>query len=81
MRYQTLEEWEKKWIVGPIERFDQKNEMFKRPFWEPELRELKKKVFGPVMPKDKAGYHLQEMVLGNASWYLELGFAEGVIVM
>jgi len=80
VRHLTLEEWEKKWIARPIERFDQKNEMFKRPLWDPEVKELKRKVFGVAMPKDKAGYHLEEMVLGNASWYLELGFAEGVII-
>ena len=38
MRQQTLEEWEKKWIIGPIERFDQKYQMFSRPVWDIELR-------------------------------------------
>ena len=80
MKYQTMAEWEKKWIAGQVERFDQKNETFKRPFWDPEMKDVRRPVFGTVMPKDKAGYRYEEMVFGDASWYLELGFAEGVII-
>ena len=54
MKRLTLEEWEKKYIVEPVERFDQKNEMFSRPFWDPEFRDLKRKALGLVMPKDRA---------------------------
>jgi reductive dehalogenase len=76
----TLDGWEKKYVVEPVERFDQKNEMFSRPFWDPELRDLKRKALGLVMPRDRAGYKLPEVALADAAWYLEHGFAQGVIV-
>jgi len=68
-----------KYIVGPVERFDQKNEMFKRPRWQPELRQLGQDVFSPVPPQEqKDGYGIRERALQNAAWYMETGFAEGV---
>ena len=33
-------------IVGPVERFDQKNEMFKRSRWDPVMKEHSKKFYG-----------------------------------
>jgi reductive dehalogenase len=80
MKRLTLEDWEKKYIVGPIERFDQKNEMFKRPFWDAELRELKRKALGIVEPRDRAGYCLPEVALADAAWHLEHGFAQGIVI-
>lgn len=80
MKRITLEEWEKKYIVEPIERFDQKNEMFKRPFWDPEFRDLKRKALGLSVPRDRAGYGLLEVALADAAWYLEHGFAQGILV-
>lgn len=80
MKRLTLEEWEKKYIVGPVERFDQKNEMFKRPFWDSEFRDLKRKALGLVIPKDRAGYGLSEVALADAAWYLEYGFAQSIVV-
>ena len=80
MKYLTLEEWEKKYIVGEVEAFDQKRDMYKRAIWDPELKELKRKVFGPIMPKERSGYGLEEIALVDTSWYIELGFAQGVIV-
>jgi len=76
----TLDEWEKKYIVEPVERFDQKNEMFKRPFWNPEFRDLKRKALGLATPKEVAGYGLPEVALADAAWYLEYGFAQGIIL-
>ena len=34
----TFDQWEKKYIVGPIERFDQKYGVFRRISWDTELR-------------------------------------------
>jgi len=79
VKHLTLEEWEKKYIPYGVEPFDQSREMYKRVFWDPEVKELKKKVFGPVPVKEKAGYGLEEISLVNASWYLEMGFAQGVM--
>lgn len=80
MRRLTLEEWERKYIVGPIQRFDQKNEMFKRSWWDPELKELYEKVYQRMTPRDKAGWTLPEIALGDAAWYLERGFAQGNVI-
>jgi len=38
MKKLTLSQWEEKYIVGPVERFDQKYIMFIRPSWDPELK-------------------------------------------
>jgi len=64
----TLDEWEKKYIAGPVERFDQKYIMFIRPFWDMELRERLQdwSFFGEI--KDKPGFTLQDQALRFASW-------------
>jgi len=67
------------YIVGPVERFDQKNEMFKRARWDPSVRHVGEKIYGIVPPRDKDGYGLKDRALHNASWYLELGFAQSLI--
>jgi len=69
-----------KYIVGEVKRFDQKNEMFKRPRWQPELRETAKKLYGLVYPKDKDGHTLKDMAFKNAGWHIESGFAHGNII-
>ena len=68
-----------RYVVGNVEPYDQKNEMFKRPFWDPQMREVGKKFyFTPVMPRDKAGYRLHDQSMVNASWRLEREYALGV---
>lgn len=59
--------------------FEQKNEMFKRVRWDPDLRDLARGFYGLIHPKDKAGYRLEDMALRNAGWHLEMGYARGVI--
>jgi len=54
--------------------------MFKRPFWESEFRDLKQKALGLAIPRNKAGYGLPEVALADAAWYLEHGFAQGILV-
>jgi len=50
-----------RYVVGEVERFDQKNEMYKRPRWDPGV-EFGTKYYGIVMPKeDKPGYTLLDM--------------------
>ena len=39
MKQLSLEQWEKKYIAGSIERFDQKNTMFARPGWTQEIHD------------------------------------------
>jgi len=45
-----------KYIVGPVERFDQKNDMFKRTRWDPTLREMAEQLWGVAMPSEKEGF-------------------------
>ena len=68
-----------RYVVGNVEPFDQKNEMFKRPFWDPEMRDLGEKFyFTAVEPREKPGYRLSDISAINASWRLEREFALGV---
>jgi len=69
-----------KYIAGEVKRFDQRNEIFKRTRWQPELREMARKLFGPVYPKDKDGHSLKDMAFKNAAWHIEAGFAHGNII-
>ena len=69
-----------KYIVGEVKRFDQKNEMFKRPRWQPELREMAKRYYGLIYPKDKDGHTLKDLAFRNAAWHIETGFAHGTII-
>ncbi len=63
MKKITLDEWEKRYIVGPIERFEQKNVMFTRPMWDPEIKDLLQDWSITGMPRDKSGYTLEDMAL------------------
>jgi reductive dehalogenase len=68
-----------RYVVGNVEPYDQKNEMFKRPIWDPQVRDVREKFyFTPVMPRAKAGYRLHDQSMVNASWRLERDFALGV---
>jgi len=74
-----IEQGASRYVVGKVEPFDQKNEMFKRPFWDPKMLELGQKFYEDrVKPKDKPGYRLQDQAMVNASWQLERAFAQGV---
>jgi len=68
-----------RYVVGKVEKFDQKNEMYKRPIWDPSMMDLGRKFYvEEVMPRDKPGYMLKDQAFRNAAWYLELEFAKGV---
>ena len=69
-----------KYIAGEVKRFDQKNEMFKRPRWDPTMAEVAKKIFGYVYPKDKYGHTLKDIAFKNAAWHIETGFAHGNVI-
>ncbi len=63
----TMNEWEKKYVVAPVERFDQKNIMFNRWSWEPGMRASIKdwRFLGEVT--DKPGYALRDLALRRSS--------------
>jgi epoxyqueuosine reductase len=66
-----------KLLVGPIERFDQMDDMFRRAKYDPEWIERAKPFHGPTPVQDKAGYTQEDQALQSASWYLERSFAKG----
>jgi reductive dehalogenase len=68
-----------RYVFGEVERFDQKNEMYKRVRWDPSVK-FGEKYYGLVMPKeDKPGYTLLEMAFKNAAWWVELAFAQSIL--
>ena len=76
MDFKTLDV-EKQYIRGTVERFDQRYDMYKRTRWQPEWRELGKKLWGEGPPVDKPGFTLRDRALENGLWYVECGWAEG----
>ena len=67
-------DFEERYRADRVEPFDQKNEMFKRAVWDPELRHLGKQVFGLVTPDGREGYKLEDFALRNAGWLLYQGY-------
>ena len=69
-----------KYFVGEMERFDQKNEMWRRPRWDPSQREIGKKVYGTAwLPREKQGYTRLDLALSVAGWHIETAFAHGLV--
>jgi hypothetical protein len=60
-RYQQL-------LIGPIERFDQRNDMFRRSRYDPEWIERAGTFYGPAQVRDKAGYTQEDYALRDAAW-------------
>ena len=73
-----------RYVVGQVERFDQKNEMLKRATWEPAMRDLAKAYYarfeGLAVPQEREGYTLKEMALAMAGWHIELDFGSGQFI-
>jgi reductive dehalogenase len=69
-----------KYIVGDVQRFDQKNEMYKRARWDPAVIELGRQMYGIIPPRDKDGYTLMDRALQNSLWYLEMEYAHGLVI-
>ncbi|MBW1799129.1 MAG: reductive dehalogenase [Deltaproteobacteria bacterium] len=67
MKKLSMAEWEKKYVAGDVQRFDQKYTMFNRPGWAPEINGLVDdwSLNGP--PKDKAGFTIEDRALLSAS--------------
>jgi hypothetical protein len=78
MNARYFEQGASRYVVGNVNQFDQKNEMFCRPFWDEDQLELGKKFYmTEVPPKDKPGYELKDQATVNAAWHLENIFAQG----
>jgi reductive dehalogenase len=68
-------------IIGPLERFDQKNEMFKRSRWDPIMLDYGKKFYGwRKQLDDRKGYGHVEYALMDTGWYVERGFTNSSMI-
>jgi reductive dehalogenase len=59
------------------DRFDQKNEMFKRSIWDEKMLPHGMRFYREVKFREKAGYRQVDYALRNAAWNLEWGFGLG----
>jgi reductive dehalogenase len=59
------------------DRFDQKNEMFKRSLWDEEILAHGKRFYKEVKFQEKVGYRKIDYAFRNASWNLEWGAGFG----
>ena len=71
-----------RYVVGKVERFDQKNDMFKRAMWDPSQLDVGRKFFSPkdfpeMIRRNKLGYTFEDAALTDAAWHLEREFAQG----
>lgn len=72
-------DFEDKYRAGDAEPFNQKNDMFKRPRWDPALKEVGLGFWGLINPKDTAGFRHEDVALRNAGWFLEMECAQGIL--
>lgn len=63
--------------VGPIERFDQRNDIFRRARYDPKVMRWRAKFDDAVPVQDKPGYTQQDYALTGAAWHLEEFYAKG----
>lgn len=61
----------------PQERFDQRNEVFKRSLWDPAMTPHGLRFYKEAEYREKSGYSRLDFALRNASWNLEWGFGMG----
>lgn len=61
----------------PTDRFDQKNEMFKRSLWDEKMLPHGMRFYKEVKFQEKVGYRKIDYAFRNASWNLEWGAAFG----
>ncbi|MBT9160629.1 MAG: reductive dehalogenase [Dehalococcoidia bacterium] len=72
-----------RYVVGKVERFDQKNEMLKRANWDPVQLDMgqrfyiEKKDFAELLRRNRPGFTLQDAAFVDAAWRLETDFAKG----
>ena len=79
MKPEFVDSGARRYVVGNVEQFDQKNEMFCRPLWDEEMLDLGTQFYmTEVPPSDKPGYQLKDQAMVNAAWHLENIFAQGV---
>jgi len=67
MKEQTLEEWEEKYIVDDVKRFDEKYQMFLRCMWDAEIHKQLEDWSFRERVEEEGGYTLEDRALNNAS--------------
>jgi hypothetical protein len=78
--YRYVEHGATRYVIGDVKHYNQKNEMFKRPFWDPQMLDLGKQFYQkPIMPTDEPGFQLHDHSVVNAAWRLENEFAQSVM--
>jgi epoxyqueuosine reductase len=78
MKTNFVDKGASRYVVGKVERFDEKNTIFPRLLWDAKMLDVGRKFYGAeVMPRDKPGYQLKDMAMVNAAWRLETNFARG----
>ena len=56
-----------RYIVGPVQRFDQKNTMFNRPRWDSSVKDLAPGIYGILPVKNRDGFTLMDRALQNST--------------
>jgi len=85
MKVNFVDKGASRYVVGEVERFDQKNEVFKRARWDPSQREVGRKYYieehdyVELLRRNKPGFTLQDAAFHDAAWRLELEFAQGML--
>ncbi len=75
MKANSVPEGTTRHIVGDIERFDQKDEMFKRITWDPTVRHILERFRDPVVSRERRpGYDFEDRAFHNAAWALAATF-------
>jgi len=81
MRPNSVARGADRYLVGKVERFDQKNEAFKRATWDPAWRDMAlafyAKYSGLAVPRERTGFTLKEQALEMAGWHVALDFGSG----
>lgn len=67
MKQISLDQWDRKYVSGSIEPFDQKYTMFSRPLWDERMKELTRWVLNRSASRGNAGYTLKDQALRVAS--------------
>jgi len=66
-----------RYVVGEVERFDEKNYFLNRVRWDPSVIDLGEKYWARSPRENKPGYGLRDTMFRNAGYYLETHFAKG----
>jgi len=67
MKKLTTEEWQKRYIVGEVEQFDDKYSMYSRPEWDVELKSRLDDWSFMGLARERLGWDLEDMALRRAA--------------